>query len=737
MEQIGPGYYSPFSFSPDGRYLAYVLVRARATAAVMQQPSLLGGDRSDIWLADTSTGKATNITKGESDSSGYFMPLWSPDGARLAMLSTRGGNVRLWVWEKASGQIRMLTERAINLWYGSPFIWVSNERLICSVLAEGERPKVMNYLLKTPEIAMREWPKAQTGKEPTASVVDSSSPVRRGSKEREGELLIIDAASQKQRVISTGDFRSLSLSPNRKYVAFLKRTGGFRPDGERPLAERTMLRFATLGYQAMISDTDGNLITSTPVEVENVYWTAWSDDGARLAIISEQPHTAEINTGAYIYTVASRSLHKAVEDVLDPFALTWSSKGELLVLANWKNRESIASDDRRVDWWIVPREGPARQITAGMKSVPALAVGMPGGAFVGASGGDLWQVAAEGTTPRKLSVGLDGQITRIAWPGPSDVGRGPFPRLVVEAKTGESKAYYLIDLATGSKVEIRKPSEAARLIDFNLQSNTAVETADTRSGTYLWLSRAAEGPPQALVETNTFLKDIAEGERRQIRYSSLDGRNLKAWLILPPGYREGKKYPLITWVYPGLMYGDTPPANSNLNLLHSLNLQLLAAHGYAVLLPSTPLKPPGQVSEVYMEMLNGTMPAVDKVIEMGIADPKRLGVAGHSWGGFATYCLITLTNRFQAAASMAGASDYASYYGTLDATARYTEEPQDFFKMFDIEGTASINLRMGKPPWKDMGYYLRNSPMFYVERVETPVMINELRRSKLRSIKIA
>jgi dipeptidyl aminopeptidase/acylaminoacyl peptidase len=109
---------------------------------------------------------------------------------------------------------------------------------------------------------------------------------------------------------------------------------------------------------------------------------------------------------------------------------------------------------------------------------------------------------------------------------------------------------------------------------------------------------------------------------------------------------------------------------------------------------------------------------------MGVADPKRLGLMGHSFGGYTTYCLITQTNKFQAAAALAGPTDYASYYGIFDTTLRYGPLTQELsWKMFDIEGTDPVNSKMGTPPWKDLNRFIRNSPLTYVERVETPVLI--------------
>jgi len=120
-------------------------------------------------------------------------------------------------------------------------------------------------------------------------------------------------------------------------------------------------------------------------------------------------------------------------------------------------------------------------------------------------------------------------------------------------------------------------------------------------------------------------------------------------------------------------------------------------------------------------LTKGVLPAIDKLIESGIADPKRLGVIGQSFGGYSTYGLVTQTNRFKAAVSLAGTADLISQYSLFDARIRYEEfaHEQLFFQAIAETGPT----RMGNPPWKDEARYLRNSPLSYVERVETPLMI--------------
>src|SRR5262249_43375715 len=140
----------------------------------------------------------------------------------------------------------------------------------------------------------------------------------------------------------------------------------------------------------------------------------------------------------------------------------------------------------------------------------------------------------------------------------------------------------------------------------------------------------------------------------------------------------------------------------------SLNLQIPVARGYAVLKPSVPLNPEGDVDDPLLKLTSGVLPAVDKVIEMGIADPERIFVMGHSLGGFSTYGLITQTHRFKAAVAMAGLSNLISGYGTFDSATRYDHYPHE--NPYSQARVIETALHLGSPPWKDLGRYLRNSP---------------------------
>ena len=337
------------------------------------------------------------------------------------------------------------------------------------------------------------------------------------------------------------------------------------------------------------------------------------------------------------------------------------------------------------------------------------------------SDGRLLRIALDGSAPRPVAGGADPKIASIVWPQMDTRIRGRLDRLIVGVPKDGSVDLYAFDVASGSLKRIERPSPQAELAVCSYDGSRIAFKAAVRDGTFLWISDVASGRATKVLETNAFLREIAEGTLKPIAYRSSEGEDLKGWVLLPPGYREGERYPTIVEVYAGYLYGDKPPYLARLNLSHALNHQLLAAHGYAVLFPSMPLSAEGTASDPYMELSKGVLPAVDRAIELGYTDPKRLGVMGQSFGGFSTYGLVTQTRRFGAAISMAGLSDFISLYGVLDARVRYTDTAEE--NLFQMALFETGQTRMGNPPWKDIGRYLRNSPLFYVDRVQTPLMI--------------
>lgn len=136
------------------------------------------------------------------------------------------------------------------------------------------------------------------------------------------------------------------------------------------------------------------------------------------------------------------------------------------------------------------------------------------------------------------------------------------------------------------------------------------------------------------------------------------------------------------------------------------NWQFFATRGYAVLVADVPARP-----ETYMkDIAAAILPAVDKVIELGIADPNRVGITGQSNGGYGVLSLIVQTNRFKAAVDRMGPGNLISLY---------TQMSEDGTSVF----TGEMVERTGGSLWEKRERFIENSPIFYFDRVQTPLLI--------------
>jgi dipeptidyl aminopeptidase/acylaminoacyl peptidase len=702
--------------SPDGRRLAYVRKRARRTATFHKYDYLVGGDRCDVWLVDVAGGAPQNLTRGAEDGTGHWAPIWSADSQRLALLSTRGGNLCAWVCDVRSGALGRVCER--GLYFAShslPMLWVSNETLLLIALPEGERPGRMNIEIRAAEIAAREWPKAWRGLEPTASVLDSG--VATPFQERpQGALVLVNVVSGAQRTVMRGMFRDLRLAPDGRHVAFFRQVDVRRARAGVKL-ERLDPRVARLG----ISTAEGELVAGDVPEIEQPFSGSlrWSPDSAEVALLGHVHEPAGTSARIFRYRLADGRLRRETDAGLDAWRIAWTAEDSVLTFA----RPARASSPQRADWWLVAGDAEARNVSAGLDAVPSRLFPEEGRrSFVGLGAEGVLRLSLSDDRWSVVTEGFERRVSALLWPpaGESD-RRTPAQVVLLAADDGTSPERFSLDLRSGAISALGWPSEGAWLLDFAPEHDTAVHAVFDRTGARLWSSRPAFDRHRAIAETNTWLRDVAEGEIRRVDYRGDAGVQLTGWLILPVGHEPGRRHPLITMLYPGAVFrGPAPPPMLSIVGEHANNPQLLAAHGYAVLVPSMPLSPEDAPGEPCSELANGLLPAVDAAIEMGLADGDRLGLMGHSYGGYGTYALIAQTDRFRAAVALAAIADLVSLYGQFDPRLRYEPDAHDHLLQTLAEAG---QLRMGVAPWQDPERYVRNSPVFAAGDVQTPLLV--------------
>jgi dipeptidyl aminopeptidase/acylaminoacyl peptidase len=733
LEAVGRYFGGPWAFSADGSKLAYVRVRPEKTLANHKWEFLWGNAGGDVWVQNGAGGKPVNITNGLADSSGWWAPEWSPDGKMLAMLSTRGGNATLWVWNAASGELRQLTQLGVDLSRirERPYTWIDANHLLYPALPEGEQPTEMRIEVQTPQIATKAWPKVIAGQVPTASVLDSG--VQGGAAQsHEGRLLRIDASSGAVDVVATGSTRAWRISPTGTAVAFARQSTIYRPQAHQPLP---FLGRADQ-FCVEVASVDGTPVTLEGEAGCDVFQESlrWSPDGRQLAYLGyaqgreDAPSLYRVDLVARVVSRTSLGRLDVSPAPWQQAQLEWTAGGGLMVYGAQREDDRKPASTARRDWWLIAADGGKRLLTGAMKSPPHGWWAQEGrAAFVALSEGDLWRLTPAAARVQNLTERFAPAIDDITWPGLEAFGTGQYAlvggaydEVFFATREGERRAYHRLDFRSGQIQTVNKPTVAAELVAYAPQTGEAIFYESGRNGLAVWRGNATRGDAQELFVANRFLRDIAEGAFKSIEYTSLNGKKLKAWVILPYGYREGVRYPALTWVYPGSMAGPTISSGHRLGSSSPLNMQLVAAQGYAVLIPSLPLAEDGVEDDPMLRLPEGVLPAVTRLVDMGIADPERLFVAGQSYGGFATYGLITQTHRFRAAVALAGLSDLYSLWGQFDARRRYTDDAhEDLFQQGQVESITGADA----PPWRNLGRYLRNSPIFYVDRVETPLMI--------------
>jgi dipeptidyl aminopeptidase/acylaminoacyl peptidase len=211
-----------------------------------------------------------------------------------------------------------------------------------------------------------------------------------------------------------------------------------------------------------------------------------------------------------------------------------------------------------------------------------------------------------------------------------------------------------------------------------------------------------------LTKLNPEMDKYRMGATRLIEWQSLDGKVLHGIVQLPAGYEAGKRYPLVVCVYGGDLLSQQSNRFGGYPGL-SLNSQLLATRGYAVLYPDAPQ----ELGTPMLDLAKTILPGVNKAVELGIADPDRLGVIGTSYGGYTTLSLLVQTKRFTAAVMVSGYSDIVSAYG------EFGKDGSTYSIAVEEQGQGL----MGGTPWQFRERYIENSPIFYLDRVEAPLLI--------------
>lgn len=665
--------FSPISLSPDGEWVAYTITKPskRRTHTddafeYMWTGAPRTAEGAELWIANTKTGEMRDLT---GPAGGSWDGVWSPDGAHLAFYSDRDGIERLWLWDRATATVRRVSDVIAHPFFAheAPQWTPDGTALLLKVLPEGDT------IEGTPDSLARSPATSPNGSMTTATVFTANI----GTADTSRGIAVADQRAN-------ADLALVSVS-----------NGAVR----RIVRRRPVMRY-------WLSPTGRRIAFTTLVGVVQ------SPEIADLFDVS----VADVSTGT-VRTVASRVLHWWSPPV------SWSPDGERFAFTT--RPYGFDMEDRpnrrlpRGDCFIVDvAAGTARAVSPGhhadLSSDLSPPVWSADGATVYTLGDDtLWRIDARRGGLERVGAVAGRRAVAIITTGPYARAWDPNRRHEIMVRTLDSTTLKVgiarIDLNTGAAQLLYEDDEWLPVSDrvaFGMAAAgdvLAYEREDISHPDDIWITSSTFRDRHRLTHINPQLDAYVFGERRLIHWLSDDGDSLRGALLLPAGYRAGVRYPLISWQYGGdrlsVLANDFGILSQEIDYL-----QLLATRGYAVLVPDAPQ----HVGTPMLDLAKTVLPGVNRAIELGIADPARLGIMGHSYGCASTLMLIVQTTRFKAAECSSGPSSIIAIAGIMGFGPAWADSGQG---------------KMGATVWERRDRYIENSPYFYLDRVKTPLLL--------------
>ena len=603
---------------------------------------------------------------------------FSPDGQRLLFTNTREDRVDLYIAESATGKSRMIDSPLNPLASGCDWLHDSSA-VLCSFVpaGRGAAPEPPNAPSgpNIQENAGRAGP-VRTYQDLLTSAHDEELLEYYAT----AQLRLVDAATGRMTPVGRpGMIDSASVSPGGEYILVrltkrpfsrLLTRGGFPADVE--VWSRAGEKVRTVADVPM-SDTVpiNGVITGprsyewNPLQPATLVWVEALDKGD---LRNDVPHRDRIVTLEAPFTGEPREVAKTEFRYA---GVDWTDGGTSML--NESDRETRTSRTWLLtSAWAEPRKLWDRK-QQDAYSDPGSPLRRPGKGTILQAGNHIY---------------LTGQ-------GASPEGNRPFlDRL--DLKTLETERLFRSEAASLEAV--------VGLLDDG--ASKVLTRAETRTVPANYFVRdLGAGTKQAVTTFTDPHPQITAAERMFVTYERKDGVQLNGTIYLPPGYEKGARLPMLLWAYPR-EFVDASAASqvttspNRFTSIGGASHLLLLTQGYAIFDgPTMPIIGPGETAnDKYVEQLVASAEAaVDKAVELGIADRHRIGVGGHSYGAFMTANLLAHSDLFAAGVARSGA-----YNRTLTPFG-FQSERRTFWEVPEI--------------------YASMSPFFHAHRINEPILL--------------
>lgn len=717
QERLGP-----VSFDPSQRWLVVPTIAPYASAPRWDLEDFTPMTITRLRVVDL-TGEVPPRTLpakvGGLEDWGWTPGPYSPSGDRMAMVRARGDQLEAGVLDLATGQAVWTGLYPVDGVMGRTLQWRSDQELLV-VAKDPAAPSLFGVLGLPVQRRQADLWRATHENRVAVTVVGSGRFLEETPSAPANRLMSVDAATGKATSLASGTFFDLEIAPGGRYAAMLQGGAPLRLDPKAAIHTvdpRNRRRLAIVDL-----DTQETFAPCIDCDVE-ADLLAWSPNGRSLIVFARQD-TEAWDQGHYRrIDVAGRTESRLDDPAVTPMTET-TGWGARVPRADWMGQtplllgRSSGPAEATGDWFAFG-PGGTKDLTSRLPPGKRVLAAVAPDAIVVAVNGKLWRVDARG---RATAWGAGTPVRSTGLPGgdrlsfnnrPSIAGLAALetpgkarpPAIRVGAKARP------IGVVPGAGETVLATAPRAAAIAVLARDSHGVETVRLRR---------AGANPVTVATVNAHLAAVDFADPRPVVHAGPRGEALTSWLYLPPGHAPGARLPLVIIPYPGKSYPAAPAANAPPARQLFLNAQVLAAAGYAVLLPSLPIDEAREPADGLADRLLAIAEAA-AAAEPSL-DLDRLALWGHSYGGWAVLMAASQSPRFRAVVAGAFIADLASNYARSNLFGALAPDV-DVGLGGDFGWTELGQARMGVPPWADPGKYARNSPALAAGKITAPLLL--------------
>ncbi|WP_165831927.1 MULTISPECIES: S9 family peptidase [Gammaproteobacteria] len=323
---------------------------------------------------------------------------------------------------------------------------------------------------------------------------------------------------------------------------------------------------------------------------------------------------------------------------------------------------------------------------------------------------DIWQFNAQGDY-QNLTSGQGRETERSFRIVEKDEGfYGANEALFLRAYNEDTKGsgFYALNRGNQGLYELVAGEKTYELVHWENETNVIYFTEeDFRQFPDVQITDFGFAEPTRITEVNPQQSDFIWGDAELVTWESTVGEELEGILIKPDNYDPNRQYPVMVYYYE--KFSQRLHQFNQMKVNHRPNFPFYLGQEYLVFLPDINFR----VGAPGPSATESLVPAMEMLVEEGIADPDGLGLHGHSWSGYQTAFVVTETDIFDAAVAGAPVSNMTSAYSGI-------RWGSGLARQFQYEQGQS---RLGVNMYEDIDPYIENSPVFFADRINTPMLI--------------